>query len=148
MRRTESDSTAKKSRSFKLTRRAIRAIHGLPDLVTVDPDEIFTAIVEERRREFFLEGSRHFMDKLRYGLWFPRGVGENRIGDTYGISYCLLPPTTAYELNPNVPVNFTGPDLFGQSFRWELEIANTLQWPVPATLPRFDVMDEDAIPWL
>ena len=127
---------------------AIRLDHGLPDLVTVDPDEIFTAIVEERRREFFLEGSRHYMDKLRFGLWFPRGVGQNRVGDNYEIAYCLLPPTDAYELNANVPVNFTGPDLQGQGYRWELEIANTLQWPVPATLPRFDVMDEDAIPWL
>jgi len=126
---------------------AIRDVHGLPHFASSDEEEIFSAIIEERRREFFLEGARHFMDKLRFGLWFPRGRGSTRVGDRYGFAYCLVLPATAYELNPNVPADYIGPDLTDLSYTWELQVDEKPNWPVPASLPQFDVMDFDAIPW-
>lgn len=126
---------------------AIRDVHALPHFSSTSDEEIFTAIVEERRREFFLEGARHYMDKLRYGLWFPRGEGVNRVGDRYGYSYCLIPPTTMYELNANVPQDYIGPNLVDPNYRWELQVDRAPQWPIPSSLPQFDVMDPDAVPW-
>ena len=75
---------------------ALRDRHGLPHASTVDMD----VIVEERRREMFLEG-RHHADKLRYGLWFPRGQNFNHKGVAYGPTTCLPIDETELELNPN-----------------------------------------------
>lgn len=121
---------------------AIRDEYDLPHFSSSDPDEIYSAIVEERRREFFLEGARHYMDKLRYGFWFPRGQGVDHKGDRYGFAYCLLMPENAYELNENVPADYTGVDLSDRSYTWELEIDDKPQWPVPSELPFRDVMEE------
>ena len=48
----------------------------------------------------FLEG-RHHADKLRYGLWFPRGQNFNHKGVAYGPTTCLPIDETELELNPN-----------------------------------------------
>ena len=75
---------------------ALRDRHGLPHASSVD----MGVIVEERRREMFLEG-RHHADKLRYGLWFPRGQNFNHKGVAYGPTTCLPIDETELELNPN-----------------------------------------------
>jgi len=116
---------------------ALRDVHGLPHFSSNDEEEIFSAIVEERRREFFFEG-RHWADKLRYGLWFPRGQGWNHKLVRYGFGYCLLPPEGAYELNPDIPTGYEGPDTSDPNYVFELQIDQPLElgtnWPVPLTL--------------
>jgi hypothetical protein len=113
---------------------AVRATHGLPDFVSADDDEIYSILIEERRREFFLEG-RHHADKLRYGLWFPRGRGFNHKQVRYGLEYCLLMPENAYDLNEVITPGYTGPDLSDLGYEFELKVSRVANWPVPATLP-------------
>lgn len=87
---------------------ALRDVHQLPHFSSTDEAEIRDAIIEERRREFFLEG-RFWNDKLRFNLWFPRGIGlaiPERRG-TYGRTTCMLMPMSEYENNPNLQ---GGPD--------------------------------------
>ncbi|MGD2046266.1 MAG: hypothetical protein PVJ80_16060 [Gemmatimonadota bacterium] len=109
-------------------------LHGLPPLSSTDDDEIYSLLIEERRREFFLEG-RHHADKLRYGLWFPRGRGWNHKQVRYGLEYCLLMPEDAYELNTAITEGYTGPDLADLSYTFELTVSRVADWPVPASLP-------------
>lgn len=113
---------------------AVRATHGLPNFASTDDDEIYSVLIEERRREFFLEG-RHHADKLRYGLWFPRGRGWNHKQVRYGLEYCLLMPEDAYELNESLPDGYTGPDLSDLGYEFELKVSRVANWPVPASLP-------------
>lgn len=111
----------------------IRDLHGLPHFSSTDEDVIYSTIIEERRREFFLEG-RHLADKLRYGLWFPRGRGWNHKQVRYGLEYCHLMPESAYELNENLEAGYTGPDLSELDYTFELEVDRVANWPVPASL--------------
>lgn len=111
----------------------LRDAHGLPHFSSTDEDEIYSTIIEERRREFFLEG-RHHADKLRYGLWFPRGRGWNHKQVRYGLEYCLLMPEDAYDLNQNIQDGYSGPDLSDLSYTFQLEVDREAGWPVPATL--------------
>ena len=113
---------------------AVRAGHGLPDFVSADDDEIYSVLIEERRREFFLEG-RHHADKLRFGLWFPRGRGWNHKQVRYGLEYCLLMPENAYELNEAITAGYTGPDLSDLGYDFELKVSRVANWPVPSSLP-------------
>ncbi len=113
---------------------ALRDVHGLPHFSSTNEDEIYSAIIEERRREFFLEGARHYADKLRYGLWFPRGRGHNHKSVRYQLGYCMLAPISTYELNPEVPAGYEGPDLSDLSYRFELTVNRQANWPVPAQL--------------
>jgi hypothetical protein len=81
---------------------ALRDKHSLPHFSSTDPQEIRNTIIEERRREFFLE-NRFWADKLRYDLWFPKGIG--RAWPThyvFGPTTCVLMPLTEYENNPNL----------------------------------------------
>jgi starch-binding outer membrane protein, SusD/RagB family len=81
----------------------VRDSYGLPHYQgATDEESIVQAIIEERRREFFFEG-RFLADKLRFGLWFPMGVGANHKGFTYGNAQCFLMPESEYEANPNLP---------------------------------------------
>jgi hypothetical protein len=82
---------------------ALRDVHDLPHFSSSSPSEIRDAIIEERRREFFLEG-RFWNDKLRHDLWFPRGVGlavPERRG-VYGRATCMVMPESEYQNNPNL----------------------------------------------
>ncbi len=116
----------------------LRDVHGLPHFSSTDEREIWSALIEERRREFFMEGGRHYADKLRYGLWFPRGRGWNHKTVRYGLGYCMLMPTDAYELNPNVEPGYEGPDLSDLNYTFQLTIDRPIElgvdWPVPASL--------------
>ena len=116
----------------------LRDVHGLPNFVSTDGDEIYYTMIEERRREFFFEG-RHHADKLRYGLWFPRGRGKDHKGIQFGFTYCLLMPISEYELNENIidqfAAGYEGPDISDLSYTFQLQLSRTAQWPVPLTLP-------------
>jgi hypothetical protein len=88
---------------------AIRDVHGLPHYNGPITDEaIRDLIIEERRREFFLEG-RFLAEKLRKDLWFPRGVGANHKGFAYGRATCFMMPLSEYQNNPNIPPGYEGP---------------------------------------
>jgi len=117
---------------------ALRDVHGLPHFSSTDDDEIYSTIIEERRREFFFEG-RHYADKLRYGLWFPRGQGRQHRDFAYGLGYCMLMPITDYELNTHIldafGLGYEGPDLADRSYTYQLQVDRVANWPVPAQLP-------------
>ncbi len=83
----------------------LHAVHGLPDWVPNDVNdqgEILGHIIEERRRELYLEGFR-MGDALRYGLddeAFPQGV--NHKGQPYFPQTCLPLPQVEIDNNPNI----------------------------------------------
>lgn len=82
---------------------ALRDVYALPHLVTTDPDVIAEHLIEEWRREFFLEG-RFWHVKLEKDLWFPYGFGlavPERRGN-YGMASCQLMPQSEYDNNPNL----------------------------------------------
>ncbi len=108
---------------------ALRDIHGLPHFSSTDEDEIYSAMIEERRREFFLEG-KHFADKLRLGLWFPRGRGENWRGEAFGYALCWLMPISEYENNENIAAGYEGPDLTDPNYVFDLRVDRIADWPV------------------
>lgn len=101
----------------------LHARAGLPDWTPADPNdevEVLGHIIEERRREFFLE-SHHFGDKLRYrelaqqlGLAPadlnaalppspPPGEPYLQQGGTYGELECLPLPDVERNNNPHIP---------------------------------------------
>jgi starch-binding outer membrane protein, SusD/RagB family len=95
---------------------ALRTTHNLPHYSAgTSAAEIRDLIIEERRREFFFEG-RHFADKLRYNLWFPRGQGRNHKAFAYGFGYCLLMPLAEYQTNPHIARGYEGPDLTNPTY--------------------------------
>ena len=80
----------------------LREHHGLPlyQPANVNDDaEILAQVLEERRRELFLEGHR-LNDKLRHGLPFASGV--NHKGEAYGPVTCHPLPEQERNANPNV----------------------------------------------
>jgi starch-binding outer membrane protein, SusD/RagB family len=81
---------------------AINALHaevGLPDFQSSDAQEIQAQVIEERRRQFFLDGHR-LGDMLRYNLPFPSGV--NHKGQPYGDTTCLPLPLVEAQNNPSI----------------------------------------------
>jgi hypothetical protein len=117
---------------------ALRDAHSLPNFASTDSDEIYRTMIEERRREFFFEGRFH-ADKLRYGLWFPRGRGKDHKGIQYGFTTCHLMPESEYELNQNIidefGVDYDGPDVTDLNYSYELKLSRAVDWPVPNTNP-------------
>lgn len=82
----------------------LRDVHNLPHYSIENPSQVQVRqlILEERRREFFLEG-RWWAEKLRNSLWFPRGVGTvPTLKQLYSDGTCMLLPESEYELNPNL----------------------------------------------
>lgn len=99
---------------------AVRDLYdGLPDLTGLtDPQEIQDAVIEERRRELFIEsGTRHYADKLRYRDdwgWFPiPGAPAMPEFHAYGNASCVLMPLSEYQINPNASGD--GTSLLGNS---------------------------------
>lgn len=78
---------------------ALHARAGLPPFASSDPTEIRNQIIEERSREFFLEGRRQ-ADLLRYGIPFQTGV--NHKGQPYGDTTCFPLPDVERINNPNI----------------------------------------------
>ncbi len=88
---------------------ALRDVHDLPHYAgPTDAASIRNLIIEERRREFFLEG-RFLAEKLRRDLWFPKGVGQNHKAIQYGNAGCFMMPVSEYQNNPNIPAGYEGP---------------------------------------
>ncbi|CAN5842523.1 hypothetical protein BH23GEM7_BH23GEM7_07760 [soil metagenome] len=78
-----------------------RATAGLPSFTSSDPVEIQQQVIEERRRELFLEGHR-FYDLVRLNLPLVPAPGTPyRNGGVYGNTTCLPLPAIERLNNPN-----------------------------------------------
>ena len=87
----------------------VRARGNQGPLVSVDPATIRAAIIEERRRELFLEG-QHLGDIVRYNIQLqpPAGTpfhGSGTYGTRTGTSACMPLPNNERLNNPNVADN-------------------------------------------
>jgi starch-binding outer membrane protein, SusD/RagB family len=78
---------------------AINRIRAYQDLAPYTGDGSLDDVIEERRRQFFLEGHR-LNDMLRHNIPFPTGV-TNR-GDPYGPTTCIPLPEQERLNNPNI----------------------------------------------
>jgi starch-binding outer membrane protein, SusD/RagB family len=78
----------------------LRISQGLPLLETGGSDVTLDMVLEERRRQLFLEGHR-LNDMLRHDLPFP--TGENHKGQAWGPITCMPLPDQERLNNPNIP---------------------------------------------
>lgn len=76
----------------------LRLKEDLPTFSSDDPEEIRQQVVEERRRELYLQSHR-LNDKLRFDLPFASGV--NHKDQPYGDATCLPLPDAETDNNPN-----------------------------------------------
>jgi starch-binding outer membrane protein, SusD/RagB family len=74
----------------------LRAFHKLPEYTGTGS---LADVLEERRRELFLEGHR-LHDMLRHNLPFPQGA--NHKGQPYGPTTCMPLPEQEKRNNPNI----------------------------------------------
>jgi hypothetical protein len=82
----------------------VRATHGITaQFASADANEIWWTLIEEKRREHFLEG-RFWAEKLRLDLWFPLGIGNHptAAGYQYQTGTCSMMPPAEYANNPNL----------------------------------------------
>jgi starch-binding outer membrane protein, SusD/RagB family len=77
----------------------LRTSAGLPLFESNDPEEIQAQVIEERRRELFLEGHR-LNDMIRFGLPFPEGTTHK--DQPYGSVTCVPLPDAERVNNPNI----------------------------------------------
>lgn len=77
----------------------VRQDEGLPTFSSSDETEILEQVLEERRRELYLEGHR-LNDVLRHGLPFDEGL--NHKGAPFGDTTCLPLPEAEILNNPNI----------------------------------------------
>ncbi|HEU5183724.1 MAG TPA: RagB/SusD family nutrient uptake outer membrane protein [Gemmatimonadaceae bacterium] len=87
----------------------VRARGNRGALVTLDRDVLLAEIIEERRRELFLEG-HHLGDVIRYNIALqpPAGSpyhGSGTYGTRSGTNACMPLPNNERLNNPNVPDN-------------------------------------------
>jgi hypothetical protein len=81
---------------------ALRAPHGLPTFASTNETEIQAEVLEERRREFFLEGHR-LGDMRRHNLpLFPAVGTAYPKGGSYGEARCFPLPAVERNNNPNL----------------------------------------------
>ena len=81
----------------------LRAAQSLPPLVLSGGEsdaELLDIVLEERRRQLWLEGHR-LNDMLRHGIEFPQG--SNHKGQLYGPITCMPLPEQERRANPNIP---------------------------------------------
>lgn len=78
---------------------AVRARSGITPYAGGTEAQIQAQIIEERRREFFLEGRRH-ADMLRYKVPFP--TGNSHRGQPYGPTTCFPLSKAEKDTNPNI----------------------------------------------
>src|SRR5204862_768221 len=72
-------------------------------ITSTDPDTVRAALIDQRRREFFLEG-QHLGDAIRFGLPLNPAPGATYPGGgTYGTQVCLPIPDVEKQNNPNFP---------------------------------------------
>ncbi|OLC05196.1 MAG: hypothetical protein AUH45_01145 [Gemmatimonadetes bacterium 13_1_40CM_69_22] len=80
-----------------------RARGGQSAITSTNPDTVKAALVDQRRREFFLEG-QHLGDEIRFGLALNPPVGTAfKGGGTYASQLCLPLPDVEKQNNPNFP---------------------------------------------
>lgn len=77
----------------------LRTAASLPAYASTDPVAISAQVIEERRRELFLDGHR-LGDMLRLRLPFRTGVTIK--GEPYGPITCIPLPATERRVNPNL----------------------------------------------
>lgn len=77
----------------------VRASHGIPPLTPGEVTDMMATILEERRREFFLEGQRH-SDMIRHHIPFPSGL--NNKGEAFQDYTCMPLPDVETFNNPNL----------------------------------------------
>jgi hypothetical protein len=87
----------------------VRARGNRGPLVSVDPAEVRAEIIEERRRELFLEG-HHLGDVVRYNIQLQPAAGtpyhgSGTYGTRSGTTACMPLPNNERLNNPNVPDN-------------------------------------------
>jgi starch-binding outer membrane protein, SusD/RagB family len=79
---------------------------GMPvyDATGLSADQVKTQLIEERRREFFLEGHRLY-DIRRFGIPLSPAAGAAYTvgGGTYGDQKCFALPNVERNNNPNIP---------------------------------------------
>jgi hypothetical protein len=79
----------------------VRAANGVTTPLVYGGGDITNIVIEERRRQLFLEGQR-YVDMLRKNLPFPTGInGANRKGQVYGPVTCVPLPNVETQNNPN-----------------------------------------------
>jgi hypothetical protein len=84
----------------------INALHtaaGIPPFESTDPAVIAAQVIEERRREFFLEG-RRYGDLARFPELFEEAAGGAHpfVGHAYAGTRCLPLPDVELRNNPNL----------------------------------------------
>lgn len=82
----------------------LHARAGIPAYGGGTADQVMTQIVDERRRELFLEGQR-LGDIIHYGLpLFPApGTPFPGVGGVFGTQVCFPLPAVERLNNPNIP---------------------------------------------
>ena len=86
----------------------INALHeraGIPpfDATGFSDAQIMEQVIEERRRELFLEGHRAY-DRVRFGLpLYPAPGSPYRWGGVHGSATCFPLPNVERDNNPNIP---------------------------------------------
>lgn len=76
---------------------------GLPPFASTDPATIMAQVIEERRRELFVQGHRLY-DANRFNLPFDPPVGAPYPkGGSYGDQRCMPLPDVERLNNPNIP---------------------------------------------
>ena len=92
-----------------------RMAAGLPTMTApATTNEMIDLVIEERRRELFVEGAHRFNDMIRFrgtqfeipflgepGSIHPNGISQK--GDVYGTTTCLPLPLVEKNGNPNIP---------------------------------------------
>jgi len=73
-------------------------------ITSTDPNTVRAALIDQRRREFFLEG-QHLGDAIRFSLPLNPPAGTSYTGGrgTYGSNVCLPLPDVEKQNNPNFP---------------------------------------------
>lgn len=77
----------------------LRDTYDLPHFSSTDPGEIMAQVLEERRRELWLQGNR-MGDMIRHNIPFPSGV--NNRSEPYGTLTCLPLFVREEVSNPNI----------------------------------------------
>ena len=78
----------------------LRASQGLPPVTIAPGEDPIEVVLEERRRQLFLEGHR-LNDMIRHDLPFPTGF--NHKGQAWGPVTCMPLPDQERRNNPNIP---------------------------------------------